>query len=120
MRRDRLDKQTLGQAMEKFPRDQPCDVRESFGVEDEDLQNVIDTIEDAQETPDGYLPHQCQNFTDKYPKLNVTKATPVHELEDFMDKTADENFLERIGNGMAVKIMKQGREHGQKANPGQI
>jgi len=118
MRRDRMDQLTLGEVTEKFPMDGPCSVKEKFGTEDEVLQNVIDSIEEAPNTPNGYLPHQCLNFVKDYPSLKLNNLDPVHELEDYIDPAVDNFFLDRIGETIVKDILKDAKEKGRRGNPG--
>ena len=86
-------------------------------VEDEELQNFVDSIEEAPSTPDGFLPHQCSEQDVKYPNLTIADEKPGQDLSDFQDPQVDLDFLERVGNNVAAEIIKDARQNGRRANP---
>jgi len=125
LRRDRLTKTTLREALDNniepmFPlkgRPEATMVRDSFGVEDDELQSIIEGIGDAPYTPTGLLPHQVRGYDGLYPQLRPLEGDAELDLPDFMDAKIDGEFLERIGNQIARQIAKDAQENGCRRHP---
>ena len=117
MRRERIDKETLGQAMsrdERYPQGQAFDAKKEFGVEDDELQAFVETIADAPDTPIGLLPHQVPNQDAIYPELQC-KLSEAEEFLDFENDKEDDGFLDRIGTKIAHEIARDAREQGRRS-----
>ena len=117
MRRERLDKETLGQAVargERYPQDEVFDVTKEFGMEDDDLQAFVGTFTDAPDTPDGFLPHQVHNQESIYPKL-ICKISKEEEFLDYKNGE-DDGFFERVGTEIAYEIAREAREQGRRSS----
>ena len=117
-RRERLDRETLGQAVsrgERYPQAKPCVVTEAFGTEDAELQEFVGNLAEAEDVPDGLLPHQVPDFEARHPKL-VCKET-VEDQEDFSNSdgvNGEDGFFDRIGASIAGEIAREARESGRR------
>jgi len=118
LRRDRQTRVTLDEAMKDAENHhEEHNVKKAFDVEDEELQNIVDTIGDAPYTPDGFLPHQVAGAEDLYPALRAQETDEVMDLPDYVDKEIDDDFLERIGYRIAQQISRDARENGCRRYP---
>ena len=117
MRRDRMDRLTLGEATEKFDMDKPCKVTKDFGVEDEELQAFVDGFEEAPSVPSGFLPHQCPGGGAAFPMLQVNEVDYKEDYSDFCDGYVNDGFFEKIGDRIAKEIVIEARTNGRRRNP---
>ena len=117
MRRERLDKQTLGEAAglgSRFPARKAGNVVEEFGVEDPELEDFIANIVEASDVPNGKLPHQVSNLDEAHPKLVCNEDAEGNNFEDYDNGQTDKDFLERIGSEIASEIAREARESGRR------
>ena len=117
MRRERLDKETLGEAVARdmrYPQPKPQKVVDSFGAEDEDLQNFIGTIVEASDVPNGFLPHQTSNLDTNHPKLVCKPVEDGNDMLDYTNGVSDKDFLEKVGLKIAGEIAREARESGRR------
>jgi len=124
LRRERQTRATLHDAMTKGDvrpatghAEEQTLVRDAFGMEDEELQAIIDEIGDAPYTPAGLLPHHVPQHEQLYPQLQPRVEDAELDMPDFMDKRIDNDFLERIGNNIARQIAQDARENGCRRHP---
>jgi len=85
-------------------------VTSHFGVEDEELQAVIDEIGEAPRTFEDVLPHLTGD-EESYPELKINSA------ETFLDLDYDvenDNFLEKTGKAIAQAIAYEARTNGRR------
>ncbi len=117
MRRERLDRQTLGEAVgsdTRFPARKCGSMVEEFGVEDPELEDFVASLVDASDVPTGMLPHQVPNLDAAHPKLVCQQCVEHEEFNDYNDGQIDGDFLERIGSEIASEIAREARESGRR------
>jgi hypothetical protein len=85
-------------------------VTSHFGVEDDELQAVIDEIGEAPRTFEDVLPHLTGD-EDPYPELKVSSADKFPDLDYNME---NDNFLEKTGKAIAQAIAYEARTNGRR------
>ena len=82
-----------------------------FGVEDDELQSVIDAIGEAPMTFDNLLPH-LTNDEESYPELRINSSDT--SIVDVDYSCEDDGFLERIGAQIARDVAHEARTQGRR------